>query len=279
MENTIPSMKLVKEIHDLLLINHLGEIEICPFTPRQYYFQKIKQINNIPVNVILFCQFIDMDIGMTANIYYLIVSNVTGLNNNILYHSHSYHNIDTLMGFKECLQDLYIKLPQFVICINSGKMYIPIDNNIDEELGGEYLLGQECSVCLEKTITKTPCHHSLCIHCWSKIGKIVKCPICRRRILSTTDIFIDNYQYDVYLFDRDRNGINDSSETDQTGETGETGELGQTSETDETDETYELGESDEIDVTYESDETDEPGEPGESDETDNLILRFNNELV
>ena len=42
-----------------------------------------------------------------------------------------------------------------------------------------------CSVCYDKTMTKTECNHSLCYRCWSKIPKernneAVPCPICRR---------------------------------------------------------------------------------------------------
>lgn len=44
-----------------------------------------------------------------------------------------------------------------------------------------------CSVCYEKTDTKTPCEHPLCNRCWSKI-KIdrdecqASCPLCRENI-------------------------------------------------------------------------------------------------
>jgi len=49
---------------------------------------------------------------------------------------------------------------------------------------------QECSVCYEKTKTKTKCNHSLCNRCWSKIQHIsdedgdltTPCPICRENI-------------------------------------------------------------------------------------------------
>lgn len=49
---------------------------------------------------------------------------------------------------------------------------------------------KECSVCYEKTNTKTPCKHSLCNRCWSKIqpvqdedcDDVTPCPICRKNI-------------------------------------------------------------------------------------------------
>jgi len=50
---------------------------------------------------------------------------------------------------------------------------------------GKGVRGGDCSVCLEKTKTKTNCNHSLCLECFQSIvvvnsdceGK--KCPICR----------------------------------------------------------------------------------------------------
>ena len=45
-----------------------------------------------------------------------------------------------------------------------------------------------CSVCYEKTHTKTPCDHALCNRCWSKIGRCgednneIACPLCRENI-------------------------------------------------------------------------------------------------
>jgi len=41
---------------------------------------------------------------------------------------------------------------------------------------------EQCSVCLEKTKTRTPCDHFLCYICWAKI-KEKKCPICRAEII------------------------------------------------------------------------------------------------
>jgi len=46
----------------------------------------------------------------------------------------------------------------------------------------------DCCVCYEKTDTKTPCEHSLCNRCWSKIeicgedNNECSCPMCRKNI-------------------------------------------------------------------------------------------------
>ncbi len=45
-------------------------------------------------------------------------------------------------------------------------------------------LCDQCVVCLDETMTKTPCLHCLCVECWSKIrnGPAKICPICRKII-------------------------------------------------------------------------------------------------
>lgn len=43
----------------------------------------------------------------------------------------------------------------------------------------------QCCVCEEKTKTRTPCDHTLCLICWSKIKPVEDekpCPICRESI-------------------------------------------------------------------------------------------------
>jgi len=44
---------------------------------------------------------------------------------------------------------------------------------------------ESCCVCEEKTKTRTPCDHTLCLICWSKIKSVEnekQCPICREVI-------------------------------------------------------------------------------------------------
>ncbi len=49
---------------------------------------------------------------------------------------------------------------------------------------------EECSVCYDKTYTKTSCEHALCNRCWSKIqptndedgDETTPCPMCRKNI-------------------------------------------------------------------------------------------------
>ena len=193
----LPSIKLIQNIHDLMTLNM--DDDKLRYTQRRYFFQQINQINNIPVCVILFSQFIpDINAELKSNIYYCIVSKVIGLNHKILYRSIRYRSFDAIIDFTNCLNDLYEKLPQFRISSNKGKLYVQTNNIIDEELGGNYLLGEECSVCMEKTLTKTSCRHYLCICCWSKIcDRNVLCPICRKQITSTQDAFFIEDDIDI----------------------------------------------------------------------------------
>ena len=194
----LPSIKLIQDIHNLMTLH--TDDEISRYTLRRYFFQQINQINDIPVCVILFCQFIDINAELHFDIYYCIASRVVGLNDKILYRSNSYGSTDSILGFTDCLYDLYKKLPQFRISNNTGKFYVQNKNTIDEELGGNYLLGEECTVCMEKTMTKTSCHHYLCICCWNKLGhqNVLLCPICRKQITPTFDAFFIENDMDSY---------------------------------------------------------------------------------
>lgn len=56
----------------------------------------------------------------------------------------------------------------------------------------DYIDGEECCVCLNKTVTKTDCKHYLCLECWTRLIKTTRqCTICRRR-----DIKVDYSEVD-----------------------------------------------------------------------------------
>lgn len=83
--------------------------------------------------------------------------------------------LDTLDNITFSIADGYFHLNTEKL---PGTEYKEIMNalwSMDEDL--------ECSVCLEKTITETPCGHRLCIPCWSIINETKpRCPICREKI-------------------------------------------------------------------------------------------------
>ena len=202
MENLIPSMSFITKIHNLLYGQQLDYIDNNPDkhdTVIQYHFQEIHQINDIPATVIIFSEFsydIFTRMYTISNVHYKIISNVTGINNLILYQSCSFYNrtINPLEALTICIRDLYMKLPKFKVSRNTGQIFVYNENDIDEELDGKYLMGEDCSVCFEKTLTKTPCKHFLCLHCWSKLGNqhYILCPICRERILIKYNPFTEN---------------------------------------------------------------------------------------
>lgn len=49
-----------------------------------------------------------------------------------------------------------------------------------------YTATQECCVCTNHTLTKTPCNHQLCHRCWFKLKlnseRDIPCPMCRQDI-------------------------------------------------------------------------------------------------
>lgn len=50
-----------------------------------------------------------------------------------------------------------------------------------------------CSVCYKQTSCKTTCGHLLCIRCAQKLQKKI-CPVCRRVLLTTEDIFSEHIE-------------------------------------------------------------------------------------
>ena len=52
-----------------------------------------------------------------------------------------------------------------------------------------------CSVCYKQTSCKTTCGHLLCIRCAQKLTKKV-CPVCRRVLLTTEDIYSEQIEED-----------------------------------------------------------------------------------
>jgi hypothetical protein len=73
-----------------------------------------------------------------------------------------------------------------------------------EGFGDQYLVDDICCICLDKTMTKTSCNHSICIECCNYMktscpNKDLTCPLCRNKFL---------------LNDNDNNYDDDSSDDD-----------------------------------------------------------------
>ncbi len=95
-----------------------------------------------------------------------------------------------------CIDKLIIKLKKLKFNNFTGKF---TEHNTNEKLYDAFKIcnvtieeGEECSVCYEKTLTKTTCKHSVCYRCIEKIPvtideeedlNYIGCPICRHNVI------------------------------------------------------------------------------------------------
>ena len=149
----------------------------------------IQKICNIPVKCILIIKTFEIEIVIKS---LKILYGKKKKDYNIFNYTYELHNFSIksldkfLKKFKEIIYSLkFDKL--------HGKLYSEkISNNklFNNIFNTDFIDSNECSVCLEKTITLTNCLHSLCIECWSSL-KEIKCPLCRKKC---------NYIYNINDF-------------------------------------------------------------------------------
>lgn len=85
-------------------------------------------------------------------------------------------------SLEKMIFDLMKKEEELIFCPITGTFYEPNCPKRERIICKVNIWGcEECSVCMEKTITKTPCGHTLCLNCWSSLNKLV-CPLCRESI-------------------------------------------------------------------------------------------------
>jgi len=109
-------------------------------------------------------------------------------------HTMRYENelsIELLSTFSEKVIDV----------LNNGKLSLYGNIETDDQLDNEritfqnifvnipnitFTATQECCVCTNHTLTKTPCNHQLCHRCWFKLKlnseRDIPCPMCRQDI-------------------------------------------------------------------------------------------------
>lgn len=135
--------------------------------------------------------FKDIDIRLTKPLIGLQII-VKGCDNWYINSSNSitFDKESIIEGLKYCFDKLKkAKFNKYLCCLE----YDEITNEINiDNLLCEYLMidtdnkfkikGDDCCVCMERTITKTRCNHFICLPCFQKI-KIRKCPICRDDLL------------------------------------------------------------------------------------------------
>ena len=98
-----------------------------------------------------------------------------------------------------CIDKLIIKLQKIKFNNFTGKF---TEHKINEKIYDVFKLcnvtieeGEECSVCFEKTLTKTNCKHSVCYRCIEKLPITyhdddcpnISCPICRHNVIYPLD--------------------------------------------------------------------------------------------
>ncbi len=158
-----------------------------------YQINTINNIQEIKVNV-----FITYDKKLHK--FFLNINNtsikkcgggkITMFNHLLLTDTHTLSNIDikTYENMLSHAMNILKKIKfsklsgEFIVDDNYGRIEAEYRYLNSINLQNDIIFSvEDCSVCHEKTITKTGCKHSLCFLCWSKLNNRV-CPICRHDI-------------------------------------------------------------------------------------------------
>ena len=116
------------------------------------------------------------------------------------------------IALSKLLNHIHKNLPSMKINKYTGK----IDSvEVCEGFGEHYLTDDTCCVCLDRTMTKTTCNHSVCIECCSNMrtrspNKDLVCPLCREKFI----IQDENCESDYESEDESDVDEDDDEETD-----------------------------------------------------------------
>lgn len=112
------------------------------------------------------------------------------------------------------LTHLHKNLPRMRINKYTGKF-----NSVEvcEGFGDSYLTDDTCCVCLDKTMTKTTCNHSVCIECSNNMrirspNKDLVCPLCRDAFIIRTN---DTDSDDDTIYDSDDDNDDNSVQDEE----------------------------------------------------------------
>lgn len=173
----IPS---VKKIDDMPIEINLYLIKDCK---KNIFSDDIT--NKIGINVCLSAkEYISEDVSDLLQNIYLLDCNIDDkeIFKNYIYNILFYaYMITQYFEYHPLLKYLYHK-DDISYLVNIRQTYI--------RLFGEEDLS--CSVCLEKTITKTNCNHYICQKCFCLLEK-KKCPLCRKELINNNYRFILNF--------------------------------------------------------------------------------------
>lgn len=172
------------------------------FLESQKYFNKNKNKNflNYSTNIPIVNTISNIEVGLNIIIqkfmnelnkyeYYGIVkifSPKITIGDSCENYSLFYHRVQLKKFSIEYIENFLLEFKNLLKTLKFDKLYGKFESNMIintdkiglDLFGLEYSTCNDCSVCFEKTYTKTACNHSLCIECWSKM-KNDKCPICR----------------------------------------------------------------------------------------------------
>ena len=182
------------------------------FSKTKYTFNKLQVIEDIDVNVEL-KSIVNYKTNNHKLYFNIFTKKIHNENTNITLYKNenfiaSYSEVAISFDGIHKSIEMIIELIPRLRYVKSLALFT--DNKYDEPFGEEYLAGVECSVCLEKTITRTNCAHYLCLQCWSKLKKN-KCPICR-----SSNIFVmDDNDYNDPDFEYDEEDDDDDDDDDE----------------------------------------------------------------
>lgn len=123
------------------------------------------------------------------------------------------------LGLRVTIGKLLTHLHKNLPCMHINK-YTGRFNSVEvcEGFGDSYLTEDSCCVCLDKTMTKTTCNHSVCIECSNHMritspNRDLVCPLCRDTfIIRTNDTDTDEDSIDDSTEDTDDESDGDSDE-------------------------------------------------------------------
>jgi hypothetical protein len=151
----IPSIRVILDLPIIACIK-INQCTCCHSNKKQITFDIIsEQIKSGPnfENYVLYSKCLKEKMYFTQNDFQIVISKIKKLLPNL--------KLNKTYGIIEHIYD---------------KTYEQISL---DEFGTTYISNDTCSICNEKTLTKTNCGHSVCVECWSKL-KNTSCPLCRQ---------------------------------------------------------------------------------------------------
>ena len=112
-------------------------------------------------------------------------------------HKYYKNGLTTLKEFEDFVSGVFDALEHLEFNKFTSKFIKHGDLNYNPPVIFEHLLSiphikmsyDKCSVCLDNTLQKTRCGHTLCVSCWDKLPRLINndlsnknCPLCRQHI-------------------------------------------------------------------------------------------------